>query len=218
MEKVPLRYRSLIEVMAPPKGSRSLRSGSANNRDATSLAVNPAPSNAGVTREELDAVVAGLHQQMETQSNAMLEKLTALLAAQANPAVRRVEINVGGNAHSSTSDHHEDEAAHDEEIAGVNRNHVSDNGNHLHAGGPQANPHDQRQHGNRSQGKYVPQREDGTTNGAPLHAGGSRPQSIIRDGLCKQASEEVAGVRPVGPSNDEEYISGMIRQIMKESQ
>ena len=52
--------------MARPKGSKSLRSGSANNRDATSPAVNTAPSNVGVTREELDAVVAGLHQQLET--------------------------------------------------------------------------------------------------------------------------------------------------------
>ena len=48
--------------------------------------------------------------------------------------------------------------------------------------------------------------------------GGSRPQSTIRDRLFRQASGEVTGVCPVTSSNDEEYLSGMIRQIMKESQ
>ena len=52
--------------MARPKGSRSLRSGSATNREPVSPTADAAPPNAGVTREELDAVVAGLHQQLET--------------------------------------------------------------------------------------------------------------------------------------------------------
>ena len=201
--------------MAPRKGSRSLRFGNVNNHDATS----PTTPNAGVTREELYVVVAGLHQQMENQNNAILEKLTALLAAQANPSVRRVEINVEGNAHSSALDHHEDdEALHDEGIAGLNGNHVSDNENHLNAERSNLNAHGQHQHSNHPQGRHIPQREGGTTEGAPLHAGGSRPQSTIHDRLFRQTSGEVTGIRPVGPSNDEEYISRMIRQIMKESQ
>ena len=81
VEKVPLRFRNIADIMAPPRrSSRSMRSGSAHEHEATS----PTP-HAGVTREELDVVVAGIHQQMESQNTAMLEKLTALLSAQANP-------------------------------------------------------------------------------------------------------------------------------------
>ena len=78
VEKVPLRFRDIADIMAPPrKSDRSLRSGSAHEHEATS----PTPHHVGVTREELDAVVAGIHQQMESQNNAMLEKLTAMLTA-----------------------------------------------------------------------------------------------------------------------------------------
>lgn len=47
--------------------------------------------------------------------------------------------------------------------------------------------------------------------------GGSGPQSTLYGRLYKRTSEEVAGVCPVGPPNEEEYFSGMIRQIMRES-
>jgi len=47
---------------------------------------------------------------------------------------------------------------------------------------------------------------------------GSRPQPTLCDRLCKRTSEKVVGVYPVEPPNDEEYLSGIIRQIMKERQ
>ena len=86
--------------MAPSKkGSKSIRSENAN--ETTAAPSNLPVSDGGVTREELNTVVAELQQQMANQNNLMLEKLTALLAAQNGPATQRVEIGVEGNSHSS---------------------------------------------------------------------------------------------------------------------
>ena len=68
-----------------------------------------------------------------------------------------------------------------------------------------------------SQGKSIPQRAAGTAEGAPPQAGGSRPQPTLCERFSRQTSEKVVDVCPAGPLNDEEYLSGMIRQIMKES-
>ena len=76
---------------------------------------------AGVTRAELDVVVANLHQRMEASSKALLDanktlvdanqtlmdKVNALLNAQANPAPpQKAHVNLEGNTSSSTSDHY----------------------------------------------------------------------------------------------------------------
>ena len=128
--------------MAPSKkGSKSVRSENANE---TTAAPSDLPvSNGGVTREELNTVVAELQQQMANQNNLMLEKLTALLAAQNGPATRRVEIGVEGNSHSSPP----------EENINV-ENHRTGVDNDLHKNIPNGNnlnAHNPRQQDNRSQ-------------------------------------------------------------------
>ena len=62
-----------------------------------------------------------------------------------------------------------------------------------------------------SQEKGIPQRAEGTAAGEPSQAEGSRPQPTFR------TSERAADIRQDRPPNDEEYLSGMIRTIMKES-
>ena len=94
----------------------------------------------------------------------------------------------------------------------MNTNEAFDNDDHLNANRTTLN--NQRQHSSHPPDGPILQRDGGITEGAPLHVGGSRPQSTIRDRLFRQASGEVTGVCPVTSSNDEEYLSGMIRQIM----
>ena len=206
--------------MAPPKkGSKTVRSANVGETATTpsSLPV----SNAGVTREELNTVVAELQQQMANQSNLMLEKLTALLSAQTGPTAQRVEVGAEGNSHSSPPEENVNVGNHS---TGVDNNlhetNIEDHRtrvvNDLHENTPKGdnlNAHNPCQQDNRSQWNRNPQNARGTTGGAPPHEGGSGPQSTLYDRLCKRTSEEVAGVCPVGPSNEEEYFSGMIRQL-----
>ena len=79
--------------------------------------------------------------------------------------------------------------------------------NDLHENTPKddnLNAHNPCQQDNRSQWNRNPRNTRGTTGGAPPHEGGSGPQSTLYDHLCKRTSEEVAGVCPVGPPNEEE--------------
>ena len=100
MVKVALRFKSLKEMMAPPKkASKTVRP--TNIDETTTNPSNLPASNAGVTREELNTVVAELQQQMATQSNLMLEKLTALLAAQNAPATQRAGVGAEETSHST---------------------------------------------------------------------------------------------------------------------
>jgi len=191
------------------KGSKSNRTENANeNAAATS---NPLAPDGGVTTEELNTIVAGLQQQMMNQSNLMLEKITALLAAQNGPATQRVEINVEGNSHSSPPDQQENVNAenHRTEV-NIDLDGNLANGNNL-------NTHNLLHQNNYSQWNRNPQNVGGTTGGPPPREGGTRAQSTLYDRLCKRASEEVAGVCSVEPPSAEEYFSGMVRQIMKES-
>ena len=159
----------------------------------------------------------------------MLEKLTALLAAQNGPAAQRVEVGVEGNSHSSPPEENVNVGNH---FTGVDNNlhetnigdHCTRVGNDFHDNIPKNTPngdnlytHNPFQQDNHSQWNRNPQNARGTTGGAPLHEGGSGPQSTLYGRLYKRTSEEVAGVCPVGPSNEVEYFSGMIRQIMRES-
>lgn len=86
--------------MAPSKkGSKSVRS--ENAAETSTTPSNLHVPNGGVTWEELNTVVAELQQQMANQSNLMLEKLTALLAAQNGLTAQRVKVGAEGNSHSS---------------------------------------------------------------------------------------------------------------------
>jgi len=136
VEKVSLRSRSLAEIMAPSrKGSKSNRSENANDGTIASPASRNAAPNGGVTREELDTVVAELHQQIAIQNNEMLKKLTALLAAQNKPTTQRVNTNGEENSYSSTSDQQRNkdvEAHHTEANAGLGGNLANDNNLNAH--------------------------------------------------------------------------------------
>ena len=63
----------------------------------------------------------------------------------------------------------------------------------------------------------ISQRAANPIERTPLQAGGSGPQPTLRERLSRQNSERVADVCPPEPLNDEEYFSGMVRQIMKEN-
>ena len=65
--------------------------------------------------------------------------------------------------------------------------------------------------------RNIPQKAASPAKETPPQAGGSRPQPTLRERLSRQTSEKMAEVCPADPLNDEEYLSGMVRQIMKES-
>ena len=182
--------------MAPPKkGSKSARSGNVGET-ATTPSNLPVP-NAGVTKEELNTVVAELQQQMANQSNLMLEKLTALLSAQTGPATQRVEVGAEGNSHSSPPEENVNVGNHS---IGVDNNlhetnigdHCTRVGNDFHDNIPKNTPngdnlytHNPFQQDNHSQWNRNPQNAGGTTGGAPPQEGGSGLHSTLYDRLCK---------------------------------
>ena len=136
------------------RGSRA-RSADLVKTMATSNQTTP---NDEVTREDLNAIVAGLNRQVEAQNKAMFEKLTALFPAQANPAIHRVETNMEENARSSSSDHHEkDGEFRDKGLGNQNRKSVSNNGN---VEDSQANAHGKDQPKEDFQWKQTSQRVD----------------------------------------------------------
>ena len=190
--------------MAPQrKSSRSNRSENVNTEASPSI---PTPPAGGVTREELNTVVAEIHQQMATQNNEMFEKLAAMFAAQNRPPPSRVEIDIEDNAHSSASDHQEndnDDATPTDNKAGLNQNPVNPVPSNNNA-------HDPCQRNNQSQWRRIPPNIGGTTQGVPSQVEGVRIQSTLRDRLCQQASEKVAVIPPVELPDDEEYLSRMI--------
>ena len=63
----------------------------------------------------------------------------------------------------------------------------------------------------------VPQRATGPVKDTPPQVGGSGQQPTFHERLSRQTSEKMADACPAEPLNDEEYFSGMVRQIMKES-
>ena len=204
-------------------GSKSIRSENANE---TTAALSDFPtSNGGVTREDLSTVVAELQQQMANQSTLMLEKLTALLAAQNGPAAQRVETGAEGNSHSSPPEENINVGDHltrvDNDFHETNiEDHRTGVDNDLHHNPPNGDnlrAHNLGQQDNHPQWNRNPQNAGGTTGGAPPREEGSGPQSSLNDRLCKQAFKGQTGVCPVGPQSREEYISGMVRQIMRES-
>ena len=71
--------------MAPGRKRKSVRTDDDRDNTATSLSPNQAAPSIGVTRQELDAAVSGLYQQIETQNNLMMEKLNALFGANQRP-------------------------------------------------------------------------------------------------------------------------------------
>ena len=71
--------------MAPGRKRKVVRSENVHDDTATSASPSQAAPSVGVTREELDAAVSGLYQQIETQNNLMMEKLNALLGANQRP-------------------------------------------------------------------------------------------------------------------------------------
>ena len=90
------------------------------------------------------------------------------------------------------------------DLLGANRQHVNKDGN------PTAGVQD-------VEGGNISQRAVDPMEKTPLQAGGSGPQPTLRERLSRQNSERMADVCPLEPLNDEEYFSGMVRQIMKES-
>ena len=159
--------------MAPPrKGRKPLRSDNANENAAGPS--NPPVSEGGVTRAELNTVVTELQQQIADQNTLMLEKLTALLAAQSAPAAtQRVETNAEGNSHSSLPNRqgnvhvesHHTEVHVDLDEGPPNHNNLNDHG-----------PCHQNNH---SQWNRIPQNAGGTTNGAPPREGGQGPSQLF---------------------------------------
>ena len=63
----------------------------------------------------------------------------------------------------------------------------------------------------------VPQRAAVLVKDTPPQVGGSGQQPTFRERLSRQTSEKMADACPAEILNDEEYFSGMVRQIMKES-
>ena len=160
--------------MAPPKKeSKTVRSGNVGET-ATTPSNLPVPS-AGVTREELNSVVAELQQQMATQSNLMLEKLTALLAAQNAPATQRVEVGAEGISHSSPPEENVNVGDHRTGVDNnLHRTNIEDHptrvDNDFHDNTPNGdnlNTRNPCQPDNRSQRNRNPPNAGGTTGGAP---------------------------------------------------
>ena len=76
VEVTSLKTRSLSEIMAPGRRSRSVRSGNVQEGTSASPVPNQATPPVGVTKAELDAVILGLNQQINAQ-NAQLEAQNA---------------------------------------------------------------------------------------------------------------------------------------------
>ena len=74
--------------MAPGRKRKSVRSDDVRETTATSPPLSQTTPTVGVTRAELDAVVSGLHRQMEAQNNLMMERLNALFEANRQPVSR----------------------------------------------------------------------------------------------------------------------------------
>ena len=172
--------------MAPPKkGSKTVRSGNVGEI-ATTPSNLPVP-NAGVTREELNTVVAELQQQMANQSNLMLEKLTALLAAENGPAAQRVEVGVEGHSHSSPPEENVNVGNHSTVVDNnLHETNIEDHRtrvvNDLHENTPKGdnlNAHNPCQQDNRSQWNRNPQNARGTTGGAPPMRGAQGPSQLF---------------------------------------
>jgi len=109
VERISLKTRSLSEIMAPGRKSRSVRSGNIQEGTSASPVSNQPTPSAGVTKTELDAVILGLNQQINAQ-NAQLEaqsaqnalilnKLNDLLGANNQPAGNG--RNYAGNIHDA---------------------------------------------------------------------------------------------------------------------
>ena len=151
-ERISLKTRSISEIMAPGRKSRSIRSGNIQEGTSASPIPNlPTPS-VGVTKAELDAVILGLNQQINAQ-NAQLEAQSAQNALILN----KLNDLLGAN----------------NQPAGNERNYAG-------------NIHDVNE-------RNAPERPTSPFEQAVPDAGGSRTR------------------------HDEEYLSGMVRQIMKES-
>lgn len=161
--------------MAPGRKRRSVRSDDVQENTATSPPLSQTTPTVGVTRAELDAVVLGLNQQLNTQ-NAQLE------AQNAQNTLILNKLN---------------------DLLEANRQPTNKEGNSADRA--------QGVRGNSSQRATSPVER-------PLpQDGGSGPQPTLRERLSRQNYERMADVFPAGPVDDEEYFSGMFRQIMKES-
>ena len=149
VERISLKTRSLSEIMAPGRKSRSVRSGNIQEGTSASPVPNQPIPSAGVTKAELDAVILGLNQQINAQ-NAQLEAQSAQNALILNNLL-------GAN----------------NQPAGNGRN-------------------------------YTGNIHDANERNAPERAASPFEQTL----------PEVGGS---GTRHDEEYLSGMVRQIMRES-
>ena len=89
VERISLKTRSLAEIMASERKRKFLRFEGTSSNAIALPALGETASTIGVTKAELSAVVYGIYQHMEVQSNRVLDKMNAL-----QEEVRRLENDI----------------------------------------------------------------------------------------------------------------------------